>query len=334
MSISSPNVSIVIPTLNEELHIAKVVGCFQQNTYKHIVEIIVVDGGSEDETCSIVNQLAQSDSRIQLIHNPKRIQSAAINLALEFVKGDLTLRADAHTLYGLDYVEKCVSVHVENPEVINVGGSQRFIYHNVFQGIVAALAHSKIGSGNAKYRNQNYSGFAETVYLGCFKTQKLKEIGGYNAKLPINEDFELNFRIQQRFGTKSIFVDRDIKAYYYPRRTFSTLIIQYFKYGLYKYLTSKNFKTFSLRSLIPVLSSLLMPIILVLLGCIKPTWTILFIGITYLTIVFDSILSAKRNLKISSSKLIWGLFFSPIVLLAQVFSFSFGYLTSWVIYKR
>ncbi|MDO1512350.1 TIGR04283 family arsenosugar biosynthesis glycosyltransferase [Maribacter confluentis] len=54
MSAFEPNISIIIPVLNEADYIAKVLLCIKQNACtNHIKEILVVDGGSTDATPSI-----------------------------------------------------------------------------------------------------------------------------------------------------------------------------------------------------------------------------------------------------------------------------------------
>jgi glycosyltransferase involved in cell wall biosynthesis len=48
------SISIIIPTLNEAGNIAAAIACTQPSTN---VEVIVVDGGSQDETVSIAESL-------------------------------------------------------------------------------------------------------------------------------------------------------------------------------------------------------------------------------------------------------------------------------------
>ncbi|MEO1465195.1 MAG: glycosyltransferase [Cyanobacteria bacterium J06633_1] len=176
----NPSVSIIIPTYNEIDNIEAVVNKFLASKYPHLLEIIIVDGASTDGTSDKVRHLSQIYPKIKLLENPRRIQSAALNIALEACEGDIFLRADAHCNYAPDYVEQCVMA-LQKSQAANVGGAQRFVAANTFQAGVSLASRSLLGSGGAKYRNPNYDGYAETVFLGCFWRRSLAEVGGYEV---------------------------------------------------------------------------------------------------------------------------------------------------------
>lgn len=277
-----PTVTVAIPALNEEKHIESVIRCFQKNSYQNVVQILVGDGGSTDKTCEIVKRLAKEDARIQLIHNPAKIQSVALNLMLEKAIGEVFLRADAHSLYSLNYVESCVNA-LKKSDALNVGGAQRFIYQNEVQAGIALASVSFFGSGNAKYRNPTYSGFVDTVYLGCFVTRYLKEIGGYKP-IPINEDFDVNFRLSQ-LKENAVYLSSSIVVHYYPRDSFKKLFLQYYKYGLFKRITSFANKSFSFRSLLVPFVLYLLALLCVSLIVNSMLGYLLFLIISVLVVV-------------------------------------------------
>lgn len=252
MSVSAePSVSIVIPTYNEEENIEAVVKGFLASEYSNILEILVVDGNSSDNTAAKVADLSNTYPKVKLLHNPLKIQSAALNIGLETCQGDIFLRADAHCHYAADYVEKCVQTLL-NTKAVNVGGAQRFVAEAKFQAGVALAANSLLGSGGAKYRNPQYNGYADTVFLGCMWKEALMDVGGYSDQIT-NEDAELNQRLLAR-DSESIYVSSDIRVWYYPRRTWKSLYIQYFKYGRGRYLTSqKHTKNRQIRGKLPFL---------------------------------------------------------------------------------
>ncbi len=258
-----PTVTIAIPTLNEVDYIEALIDSFLATRYPNLVEIIITDGGSVDGTQDIVRQISELDARTILLDNPDRIQSAGLNRAAQIATGEIFLRADAHTEYADDYIEECVNA-LRRSLSVNVGGAQRFIAKNRFQAGVAIAARSVLGSGKAKYRDPKYSGYAETVYLGCFWRDIFTKISGYNPNLAINEDGDLNIRLSTYASehlslepSKAIFISSDIKCWYYPRKTLNSLIIQYFKYGRARRVSSMNHSPFAavnLRGQIPFLS--------------------------------------------------------------------------------
>ncbi len=246
-----PTVSIVIPTYNETDNIEAVLNSFLASAYSNIVEILVIDGNSTDDTVSKVKKISQDNSKIKLLTNPQKIQSAALNLGLKVCQGEVFLRADAHCLYATDYVDKCIQTLL-NTKAINVGGAQRFIAESKFQAGVALAAKSVLGSGGAKYRDPNYNGYVDTVFLGCMWTKILRDISGYSNQV-VNEDAELNQRLLA-IDSQAIYVSSDIKVWYFPRKTWESLGLQYFKYGRGRYLTgTKHSKAKQLRGQLPFL---------------------------------------------------------------------------------
>ncbi|MEL6232509.1 MAG: glycosyltransferase family 2 protein, partial [Cyanobacteria bacterium J06627_3] len=247
---SLPSVTVAIPTFNEEASIANVLNGFLATTYSGALVIVVADGNSEDGTKKIVSEFVERDHRVRLIDNPLRIQSAALNLILNRYESDIFLRADAHSDYAPDYIERSVEALLET-SAMDAGGAQRFVAKTPFQLGVALAAKTFFGSGGAKYRDPHYDGYADTVFLGCFWRQKLLNLGGFSVAR--NEDGELSLRMVQE-NPKAIYVSSKIKVWYYPRQTWQRLWRQYVKYGRGRCLTHiRHPDKFHLRSRIPLL---------------------------------------------------------------------------------
>lgn len=266
-----PSVSIAIPTYNEACNIERIITSFLKTSYPNLIEIFIADGGSTDGTQDIVKRFSQEDPCVKLLHNHHKIQSVALNMILHECSGDIFLRADAHSHYASDYIERCVETLIKS-KALNVGGAQRFAAKTNFQAGVALASKSFLGSGGAKYRNPNYNGYADTVYLGCFWRNVLLDISGYNHRATLNEDAELNLRLSkfvfdnlqitnqdaelnQRLLNEcinAVYISSDICVWYYPRKNWKSLFIQYFKYGKGRYLTSRKHKhRFQLRGKLP-----------------------------------------------------------------------------------
>ena len=73
-------ISIVIPTLNEEKHIRKLLKTLRRQTYKDF-EIIIIDGDSKDDTKKIIKKFAKLHPRVKLIIEKKKSVGRARNLA-------------------------------------------------------------------------------------------------------------------------------------------------------------------------------------------------------------------------------------------------------------
>jgi len=227
---SLPTVTVILPTLNEREYIRDCLDSLLAQDYSSIVEVLVVDGGSNDGTRAIVTS---SEEPIRLIDNPRVTAAAAMNVGLAEARGDIVCRADAHTIYATDYVTRCVEV-LDETGAANVGGSMRPVGTNSFGRAVAAVTSSPLGVGPGKFHYAAVRSEVDTVYLGCWRRQLLLDVGGYDeGRLQwAAEDQELNFRIRRRGG--SIVLDPSIRSWYFPRQSAKGLRRQYFNYGVAK----------------------------------------------------------------------------------------------------
>lgn len=233
-----PTVTIAIPVLNEEKYIEDVLNSFLNSTYSNIIEILIADGGSIDKTVNLVTELSRKDSRIKLIDNPEKYQSYALNKMINNAKGEIFLRADSHCRYASDYVEQCVKC-ILRTGAANVGGAQNYKAETLIQSGIAIAVKNFFGNGGAKYMDESFEGYADTVFLGCFRTNDLREIGGFSEVNRTNEDAELNLRLKKELKGK-IYVSPLINSWYYPRKSFTKLFTQYFRYGRGRYITNKK----------------------------------------------------------------------------------------------
>ena len=110
---------------NEQQAIRQCLDSIVQNEYpvEHL-EILVFDGYSTDDSREIAEAYAKQYPFIRVVPNPRKIQSAALNLGLDRASGEIILRMDAHTVYARDYIFRCVKALLESGAA-NVGGVQR-----------------------------------------------------------------------------------------------------------------------------------------------------------------------------------------------------------------
>lgn len=92
-------ISIIVPVYNVEQYLEKCVTSLQNQTYK-LLQIILVDDGSTDRSGEICDSLAQTDSRIQVIHKENGGSSSARNVGIAHATGEYLGFVDSD-----DYVE-------------------------------------------------------------------------------------------------------------------------------------------------------------------------------------------------------------------------------------
>src|SRR5947207_7586661 len=95
--IDRPMVTVVIPMLNEHDHIGACLDGFAAQTYPHdLLDLVVVDGGSDDGSRQLVDRLALQQPWVRVVDNPARRASAAFNRGIEAAKGEVICLFSAH----------------------------------------------------------------------------------------------------------------------------------------------------------------------------------------------------------------------------------------------
>jgi succinoglycan biosynthesis protein ExoA len=223
-------VSVIVPTLNERDFIHDCLASLANQRHADITEILVLDGGSSDGT----RELARAAGPlVRVVDNPGVTAASAMNRGIEAAASEVICRADAHAVYAPDYVARCVTVLEETGATV-VGGPMRPVGTTPFGRAVAAVTTSPFGVGPGAFHFANTRMDVDTVYLGCWRREKIQALGGYDeTNLQWGaEDHELNFRVRQSGGR--IVVDPTIRSWYFPRETPRALGRQYFNYGVGK----------------------------------------------------------------------------------------------------
>lgn len=227
-------VSVVIPARNEEKWIRGCLDSILSNDYPHSrLEILVVDGMSEDHTKEIVRSLVPLYPFIRILENPRRIIPAALNIGIREARGEIIVRMDAHTTYETDYIRQAV-LALETSGAAMVGAVQTPAGDTLVTRAIASATSSRFGVGNSYYHYGKESRWVEddSVYLGVWFKRSLTEIGGFNENWLVNEDSELNHRLRKAGG--KILLSVNLRCSYHVRSSLKALGRQYFRYGMWR----------------------------------------------------------------------------------------------------
>lgn len=231
--VTTPDVTVVVPVLDEE---GTVAGCLDAVAAQDVpldrVEVLVVDGGSRDRTADVSRtRLDRANfASSSVLHSSDGTRPANLNTGLAHARGRVLCRVDARSRIPRSYLRRCRDVLDARPEVSVVGGRQRACASGdgaVQIGIARAL-NNRWATGFARYRRGTESGPSDTVYLGAFRTEQLRQTGGWRTDLPVNEDFELNRRMA-RYGV--VWFDSTLVVDYVPRDSLGALLRQYVGFG-------------------------------------------------------------------------------------------------------
>jgi hypothetical protein len=111
-----PSVSIVIPVFNRADLIVENLDSLIRQTFPEW-EALVVDDGSTDATCDVINRLAAADPRIRLIRRDRAPKGANTcrNIGLAAARADLVIFLDSDDLLAPGCLQQRTKVMRENP---------------------------------------------------------------------------------------------------------------------------------------------------------------------------------------------------------------------------
>jgi len=194
-----PTVSILIPALNEERVIGRILQRMTELTYpKDKVQIIVIDDASTDNTGEIAEEYSKTHSHIKVVHRSRkegrRGKASALNAGFKQSNGEIIVCFDADYYPQRDILEKLTKEFV-NPKVGVVQG--RITVLNEPQNVVTRLvALERIGGYRIDQQARDNLGliaqFGGTV--GGIRRSLLKCLGGWDDSI-LAEDTDLTFRV-------------------------------------------------------------------------------------------------------------------------------------------
>jgi glycosyltransferase involved in cell wall biosynthesis len=219
--------SIIIPTLNEEVLLTKLLNQLNDKELRKLYqfEIIISDGGSTDRTLEIARNSAdkivlKQNHGLQNIATGRNVGAkSASGDILIFLNGDVVL-SDAFDFF--EYLEK----HFVNSDYLaftcdvwiypEEEGLSDKLFHTIYNNYFWILNYIGVGMGR---------GECQVIRKNVFT-----QIAGYSEKCAAGEDFELFKRIRKMgkiLFSKKVFVcesPRRFRKYGYAKVTFSWIV--------------------------------------------------------------------------------------------------------------
>lgn len=236
-----------MPVRNEAGYIRRSLGSLLAQDYpSDKLEILVVDGMSDDDTRVIISQLLERERAsispngsvvvaapiVTILDNPQRVAPAAFNIGLSAACGEVIIIVGGHSELAPDYVQRCIQALAQTGADC-VGGPMTTLGETGVARAIALAQSSPFGVGGVAFRTGRTQGsYVDTVAFGAYRREVFARIGGFDEELVRNQDDELNFRLTQTGG--KIWLDPAIKSLYYSRASLRSLWRQYYQYGLYK----------------------------------------------------------------------------------------------------
>ena len=177
-------ISIVIPTFNEEEVVAATLKKTIQNSSSYVKEIIISDGGSTDKTKELASQFAD----VRVVNSPVKRRSSQMNYGAKFAQGDVLFFLHADTIPPIDFDKKIID------EIKR--GAQSGCFRLTFDW---------------KHPMLNFYGWCTKFDLDAFRfgdqglfisREIFRQLGGYREDHFLMEDNEIVRRVKKDYSFK------------------------------------------------------------------------------------------------------------------------------------
>jgi glycosyltransferase involved in cell wall biosynthesis len=247
-----PDVTIVVPCRDERQHVAECLDSIVACDYpKDALEVLVVDGMSEDGTADVLDAYARRFPFVHVLKNPARTTPCALNVGIRAARGKVVVRMDAHSVFPATYVSDGVACLRETGADLAGGPvTTRPGAETIVGRAVAYVTSHPFGVGNSRFRTSSADGDVDTVPFGAFRRDTFDRFGLFDERLARNQDNELCSRI--RSGGGRIYMTARMRADYYNQATARGLFRQAFRAGMWNVETLRaNPRAFKARHFAP-----------------------------------------------------------------------------------
>ena len=191
MKLTSGNVrffSVIIPTLNEEKYLPKLLRCLVNQIDKDF-EVIVVDGKSEDKTVDAAGNFSDSISSLTILNAVKRNVSYQRNLGAKYAKGKFLVFFDADTQIPFNFLSQVHNYLLENRNCNLLTTWMK--PDSKSRADQTLIAITSILIELAKAINKPFMGGANVI----IKKSIFEKVRGFDEKLKLSEDHDLAQRL-------------------------------------------------------------------------------------------------------------------------------------------
>ncbi len=193
-----PGVSIIVPCHNESANIAETIQwlCLQQyDDY----EIIVINDGSTDDTGTILDELAQKNERLRVIHLlANQGKARGLTLGALIARHEYLICIDGDVILD-PWATRWMVWHLQSsPRVGAVTGNPRIRNRSTLLGKIQVGEFSSI-IGLIKRAQRIYGRvFTISGAVAAFRRAALQEVGFWDMDM-VTEDIDISWKLQLNF---------------------------------------------------------------------------------------------------------------------------------------
>ncbi len=213
-------ISVIVTVLNEGPSIHRLMRSLAAQT-RPPDEVIIVDGGSRDDTVPIIEQYA-AQLPLRLLVEPGCNISAGRNRAAAAARGDVIAATDAGVELHPAWLENLTRPLLENPMLMVSSGFFNADPHSVFEAALGATTLPLAG----EIRPETFLPSSRSV---AFRKTAWQAVGGYPEWLDYCEDLIFDLRLKQMAGPFAFVPDALVD--FRPRASLRAFFVQYYRYA-------------------------------------------------------------------------------------------------------
>ena len=191
-----PMVTVVVPCHNEAAHVREVINQVMRTNYPNY-EVIAVNDGSKDGTDLILNEMAQTNSRLRVVHHAKNQGKAVgLNTAALLARSEYILGIDGDALLDPDAIAWLMVQMLQYKRLGAVTGNPRIRNRTSLLGRMQVGEFSSI-VGLIKRTQQLVLGRLFTVsgVIAMFRRKALLQVGFWSPDA-LTEDIDVSWKLQ------------------------------------------------------------------------------------------------------------------------------------------
>ncbi|MEK6819989.1 MAG: glycosyltransferase family 2 protein [Nanoarchaeota archaeon] len=216
------SVSVLIPAFNEEGSIRETVETVLKSDYKNLLEVIVINDGSIDETLKIALELREKYPKVKVLNKQNSGKADSLNHGIKYSKGDFIAVVDADSYPDEHAISSMVGFF--NEEKVGAVTTRILVRHkDNFLRKMQAIEYKVIAF------TRKLLDFLDSIYvtpgpMAIYRKEALIKIGGFDKK-NMTEDIEVTWHlihdgydVRMSFVAKSTSIAPDTLGKWFKQR--------------------------------------------------------------------------------------------------------------------